>query len=83
MLRIIIAFQLRKGRLYSGLATIICLFFFSSLVEVQAAEVLLVDTSNKPSIVKEQLELACRFYGLDMKYLLEEGDKNNLQWLVA
>lgn len=48
-----------------------------------AAEVLFVDESERPSRAEKQLELACRFYGLDIEHLFVEEGKDNLHILES
>ncbi len=61
------------------LILILFLFIFVRLCSTSfATSVLFVDVSDKPSIVKQQLELACRFYGLDIELLLVEQEKGSL-----
>lgn len=45
-----------------------------------ASDVLFVDSSLKPSVSGQQLELACRFYGLNVKHLMVRDEENGYQF---
>lgn len=63
--------------------TIILLVFWLLICPCYPSDVLFVGVSPKASVSGQQLDLACRFYGLDMERLFVEEDKNNLSGSVT